>query len=468
MIAPSVDELGDADTTLEIEPTSHTAAPPRVAPPQPRGPAPTPTATQPRGAAPTRPRRSTAPGVYTIPDDAATIDELSLDDALFGEAVREGRADSQTGARTPRSGPIHLDPGAPLDSVALAPAVHGAQAELRNDGTTSGIFVIPIDDDPSDDDAGDLPSVQIVTIPMSIEHDDSPELMLEPTEEPVELAIEDLEAIPDLAEPRAYSAGARRALASTPLFAALPAAALEVLIDRMTLVELAAGEVLFRQGDPGDTLFVVAEGEVVVISEGPPRQELTRMGPGAFFGEVALVTEEPRSATIIAESDTLLLAIGRDAVRMLVGSYPDVLPVILRFLRDRLVDRLVKTHPLFASFAEHDRSFLVAHFRFLEIEAGAVILEEGSRATGLYALLAGRADVIGQGRTLTTLRSGDLFGEGPLLSGKPSTVTVKATVRCLALCLPAADFREIIMTHPQVLSYIGDLVDERQKLLSRI
>lgn len=422
VVAPA---LPDDDDELRIEPTSLTARPPTA------------------------------------------HDDLSLDDALHSEAVREGRnPDTYTGKRKPISGPILLDPGAPLDSVALSASMPGAQHQLRDDGSNSGIIVIPIDDDPADE-AGEMPSVEIETVSVGPEGSDGgPELQLEPTEDPVELAVEDLEEIPDLAEPRAYSASARKALASTPLFAGLPPAALERLIDRMGLIELADGDVLFRQGDPGDSLYVVADGGVAVISEGPPRQELTRMGPGAFFGEVALVTEEPRSATIVATRETQLLSIGRDALRMLVADYPDVLPVILRFLRDRLVDRLVKTHPLFSSFGEHDRQYLVAHFRFLEIEPGATIIARGGKPAGLYALLAGKVDVLDATRHVAHLRPGDLFGEGSLLSGAPSPHGVVATTRCLALCLPAADFREIIMTHPQVLSYIGDLVDEREKLLA--
>lgn len=399
-------------------------------------------------------------------DDGATMDELSFDEGLPPEPPPVERApDTHTGKRKPISGPILLDVGAPLDSVVLADAMPGAHHQLRDDGSNSGIIVIPIDDDPADE-AGEMPSVEIETLSVGPEIDGGPELQLDPTEDPVELAVEDLEEIPDLAEPRAYSAAARRALTATPLFAGMPPAAMEQLIDRLALVELGDGEVLFRQGDPGETLFVVVDGGVIVVSEGPPRQELTRMGPGAFFGEVALVTEEPRSATIVADGATQLLAIGRDAIRALIGTYPDVLPVILRFLRDRLVDRLVKTHPLFASFAEHDREYLVAHFRFLEIEAGTVIIAQGARATGLYALLAGRVDVLDATRHVAHLRPGDLFGEGSLLTGAPSPHSVTATTRCLALCLPAPDFREIIMTHPQVLSYIGDLVDEREKLLA--
>lgn len=393
-------------------------------------------------------------------DGLETIDELSLDDALALDAVS---VHYDTEKKKVSSGPIVIERGAPLDTVTLADAVPGSIAARKSDGTNSGIMVIPIDDTPGEDfDEDSQPSLEIesVTIPREVEA--GPELQMESTDEPVELAVEDLE---DLAEPRPYSAAARRALETTPLFAGLPSAALEQLIDRLGLVELQAGQVLFRQGDTGDALYVVAEGSVAVIHEGPPRQELTRFGPGSFFGEVALVTEEPRSATVTAEVESQLLAVDREAVRMLVADFPDVLPVILRFLRERLVDRLVQTHPLFSSFGEGDREYLVSQFKFLEIDAGSVIVREGGRPAGLYAMLAGRVDVTSRGTKVATFGPGDLFGEVSLLTGEASPNEIKAVGRCLALCMPSASFREIIMTHPQVLSYVGDLADERRARL---
>jgi hypothetical protein len=78
------------------------------------------------------------------------------------------------------------------------------------------------------------------------------EIQLEAGEDPVELEVEDLDEILDLAEPRPYSQAARHALASTRCSPACQSAALEQLIDRMGLVELADRQILFRQGDPGE------------------------------------------------------------------------------------------------------------------------------------------------------------------------------------------------------------------------
>src|SRR5258705_362522 len=100
-----------------------------------------------------------------------------------------------------------------------------------------------------------------------------------------EIALDDLEGDEveiEIVDP------ARVALLRTPVFSQLPQAALEHMIGKLALRELGNGEEVFREGEPGTTLFVIAEGEVTVASHGA---ELATLGPGAFFGEIALVTD---------------------------------------------------------------------------------------------------------------------------------------------------------------------------------
>ncbi|MBT8495533.1 MAG: cyclic nucleotide-binding domain-containing protein, partial [Deltaproteobacteria bacterium] len=160
---------------------------------------------------------------------------------------------------------------------------------------------------------------------------------------------------------------AREALEETPLFSELPPPVLHALIPKVRLVELEAGDVLFKQGDAGSELFVVAEGEVAVVDEGPPRVHLTKLGEGEFFGEVSLVTSQPRNATIEATETTEVLGISREVVSDLVEQEPAVLKVMLRFLRDRLINNLVRSNSLFQPFAAGERESLASKFRFLEV-----------------------------------------------------------------------------------------------------
>jgi len=98
----------------------------------------------------------------------------------------------------------------------------------------------------------------------------------------------------------------QRKLAAMPVFAALSSSQLQALISRLRIRRVAAGESVFEQGDPGDRFYVIAEGEVETLIDGAL---VRRLGPGAFFGELALLTRKPRSATVRAISDLVLYSL---------------------------------------------------------------------------------------------------------------------------------------------------------------
>ncbi len=84
------------------------------------------------------------------------------------------------------------------------------------------------------------------------------------------------------------------------------------------------GEYVFRQGDVGDRIYIVKTGEVEVIREEPPRGEvvLARLGRGQYFGEMALLTDAPRNASVRAATEVIALAIDRADFHSLFASIP--------------------------------------------------------------------------------------------------------------------------------------------------
>jgi len=237
-------------------------------------------------------------------------------------------------------------------------------------------------------------------------------------------------------------------------------------VEGVRLVELPAEHELFHQGDPGDALYVIAEGAVVPIAEGEVRKKLAVLEEGDFFGEISLVTERPRSATIEALVDTKLLAIDRALVSKLVERHPAVLRVLLGYLRDRLIDRLLRTSPFFAALPADERGTVSERFRFVEVSDGAILVRQGQPSSGLYALVAGRISVIhfdGVGdKQLATLEPGDVFGEMSMLSGEEAMASCVAVGKCWALTLSRNDFRELAARSPVVRQAVEDLAEARR------
>ena len=351
-----------------------------------------------------------------------------------------------------KSKPITMSPDQAIESISLKDEV----PESWERDSQSGVYVIPIDGPPNPDTPfmGEEPTPVIEVEPP----DDEPA-----PEDSTELDIDDIEEIP-LPQPRIVGSAAAEALASTPLFAGLSQQALGSLVQQLTLVHLGQDEVLFHEGDPGDALYVIVEGEVAVQAEGPPRVEMARLGPGSFIGEVALMTDQPRSATVSATLDSELLRIDRKTLSHVLSTHGEVLSAVLRFVRDRLVDRWTRTSPLFRPFDDEQRAEIASRFNFLEIEAGSTVLSAGRRPDGLYIVLAGTFEVTRGGTRIALVGPGELIGETALLSNDTFKSEVTSTAKSLALCLPAADFKQLISSHPQVLEYLGNAAEHSRKL----
>ena len=103
-----------------------------------------------------------------------------------------------------------------------------------------------------------------------------------------------------------------------PIFAPLPEATLERLAADLAEVDVVAGVTLFEQGDPGDLFYVVRSGEAEVLPDGKAPILLDR---GGFFGEIALLRDTPRTATVRARTDLSLYALSRDVFIPAVSGY---------------------------------------------------------------------------------------------------------------------------------------------------
>lgn len=118
---------------------------------------------------------------------------------------------------------------------------------------------------------------------------------------------------------------AEEALSRVSVLEPLGADQLAALAAGATTAVYAAGEVVVRQGDAGDSLFVVREGEVAIEVDGDGgRVEVARRAAGDFFGEMSLLTGAPRSATVRATTEVSVVSVGKAAFAELVRADPRI------------------------------------------------------------------------------------------------------------------------------------------------
>lgn len=114
-------------------------------------------------------------------------------------------------------------------------------------------------------------------------------------------------------------------LRAVDLLSPLDDAALERLAGRMRRLDFTAGEPIVRQGEPGDALYVVHSGEVGVrIQVDGSTAEVATLGPGQIFGEIALLTGEPRTATCTARTEVSCYVIDRAALEAVLAERPEI------------------------------------------------------------------------------------------------------------------------------------------------
>jgi CRP-like cAMP-binding protein len=124
------------------------------------------------------------------------------------------------------------------------------------------------------------------------------------------------------------------ALAKAPLFRNLSRNDLVALAKVTEDLEMKEGKVLAREGDIGQEFFVIVDGEVGVSKEA---ETVRKLGPGDFFGEIALIWDSPRrTATVTAATRVRLFVLTRQAFRGLIDHHPDIEEKVLEALEDRV------------------------------------------------------------------------------------------------------------------------------------
>jgi len=108
-------------------------------------------------------------------------------------------------------------------------------------------------------------------------------------------------------------------LVGVPIFAPLPGGSLEHLAARLVPLRVEPGSLIVREGDEGDRFYILAEGALEVTQEGAHLREVE---PGDYFGEIALLRDTPRTATVVAKTSSVLYALDRDEFLAAVTGHP--------------------------------------------------------------------------------------------------------------------------------------------------
>ncbi len=253
-----------------------------------------------------------------------------------------------------------------------------------------------------------------------------------------------------------------------PLFSDLSKDAFVSLIGKLNYLKVPADHHVVREGQPGTSVYILLEGEVRVsrqTADGP--QELARLGGGALFGEMAVLTDKPRQATVVTTQPSELFEIDKPSLEAVAAEHPQVTEDIVRFARRRLLFNVMATSMLFKPLERAERFDILKQFEPVIIDAGATVITDGQRPDGLYVIVEGEVEVSkiddgGDRVVLAYLKSGDVFGEISALEDQPATADVRAAEKSVLLCLEQGKFKAFASAHPAILAMLSDLSGARR------
>jgi CRP-like cAMP-binding protein len=274
-------------------------------------------------------------------------------------------------------------------------------------------------------------------------------------------------------------------LRKIPVLEDAPAAALRLLAERGTRRFVPARRTVVRAGTPGDALFVVLRGELM-LSRGSLRGtgSVLMLAAGSFFGEMALVTGRPYQADVSTREDSLVLRVPSQALFEVVGRVDGLASALVRTARKRESAEVEKVMPNTAEFrtladeavssyerltGEHggmlgrlssmdllssvpaSRMALLAT-ACVELRRGPSnkLVRQGREPEGMWLLVSGEVEVLRDGNEVARLVEGEFFGEVGLLTGWPATATVRSVTPIEVVLLRWVDLAKVIGSYPEV------------------
>lgn len=257
-----------------------------------------------------------------------------------------------------------------------------------------------------------------------------------------------------------------------PLLSGLSERSVDAIASGMVRKRIGSGEMIVRDGDAGESCFVLAHGEARVLKRDPllPRGDLvevSRLSDGDLFGEVAMLGDRRRHASVQAVSDCDLLEIPRGHLVQVSRRFPEVDSFMQQFYRERLIATLVSTASFFRPLDLPQRTSLLSHFRFSHVAPGTRIVGEGERAGGFFLIVLGAVEItkrVSERRQvlLATLGEGTYFGEMSLLRGEVARASVTATGPAELAVLPAKNFYALVANHPVLWDQVRQEAHRRE------
>ncbi|XP_024537666.1 cAMP-dependent protein kinase regulatory subunit [Selaginella moellendorffii] len=243
----------------------------------------------------------------------------------------------------------------------------------------------------------------------------------------------------------------QHALEKNYLFKSLDKEQTKTVVDSVEEVKYNPNDIIIKQGDEGDKFFLIEIGECEVWLKDPERirpEMVKRYGPGDTFGELALLYNAPRAATVKAITSCTLWAVDRPTFRAILMQTTNN--------KRQLYEKFLAEVPLLKTLTAYERSAIADVLDAEYYEPNTDIIVEGQEGNKFYFVEEGEAEARTGDKVLMKYKRGDYFGELALLSNNPRAATVRATTKCKCVSIHRDSFKRL-------LGKVEDILERRKE-----
>jgi cAMP-dependent protein kinase regulator len=232
---------------------------------------------------------------------------------------------------------------------------------------------------------------------------------------------------------RARETKPSRPLPHIPLLSDLKEEELQTLLSRVQFRAFPKGSFLCREGEPGDSLMVICQGQVGVYKHFEGQEVWIRnLKEGDCFGEFGFFLDRKRHASVKSLMECETIEITRNELEEIIRNHPRVEEVLEDLFKKRVLDNLLAISPLFSPLSGSDREEVLKRFRVVSIPEETYVFKGGDPPHCLYLIKSGEVNIFTQDRrkkrvNLGKLGSGHLFGEIGVLLNTPRMAFAKTT-----------------------------------------
>jgi CRP-like cAMP-binding protein len=271
-------------------------------------------------------------------------------------------------------------------------------------------------------------------------------------------------------EPSAWSQkreAVHGARAGIPLLRDIPPVLIDLVLQRIKLVTLNAGEVLFREGGEGNSVFFVVQGTLDLTARNDLGTEilLRTARAGESIGEASFLTALPRYATVTAREQSNLLELDHNALLPIARKNRLLADALSRLYAERVLESALARSRVFGVLAESERQQLTQRLRTAAVQAGTLIVRQGAPVKAAFIVKRGAFRVTFRSSdreiAVALLRPHELFGDLGEGAGRLQAETVTAVTESELLCLAPEDLAAFRSQSPRLSAALEALRLER-------